>query len=182
MATTNLKEPKRAEKESEKEEIKAKVTKAEKYEKLCKLFAVAFIGFILIGIFLYTVEVWAFAIAVILFLISLALSAIFGVLSLEENYKEDEKEAKRKESLINKLNKTKFKEIKLEGTDSALINTFFNNTIKTIKAKIHPDNDELIIINFCFIDNLGNPYYKSIPFIREDLLEIIDDVIESDNN
>lgn len=173
----NNKEQKKAEKETEKEE-----KKEEKYKWLSELFTWVIwctiaIAIICGGLSVRELRLWV--IIGIVFIISICFKMPFWLLRLKEIVNVDEKEFERKESLIDKLNKDEFKEIKLEETGDVFFNAFLNNTIK---AKIHPDNDEIVIVEFYFIDNLGLSYSKSVPFSIEDLFESIDDVIENDNN
>lgn len=174
---------KRAEKKAKKEERKtkrAKMTKSEKYGDCLIFFALVSCVFLPICMYMSAVQLFKFAfIAFILFAISALLCVLFIFLGIKESNREEKKELDRKESLINKLNKTEFKEIKLEETEDRFFHAFLNNKIE---ARIHKDNEDIIDVRFWFKDDIGFEVHKVAPFSREDLIEAIDDVIGSDNN
>lgn len=154
-----------------KEELKQQ--KKEKYEKLFAKFITVALIFLIMSVGWLVVEASLYTlIPIILFAISALLAIKFFSLSWKEEFK-------MKKSLINKLDKIKFKEIKLKESENVFFNAFLGNT--TIEAKIHPDNDDIVTVRFCLDDDLGNPHVKSVPFSRNDLIEAINGVIESDN-
>lgn len=181
----NTKEQKKAERASR--------TLKEKYKYICKKFLFAssvslLLFFVFASIFSIIAEydylvsreqllfVSAMVIASsIILAVLITPTVIFAYKYMQECKKEEKKEHERKESLINQLNKKEFKEIKLEKTENRFFNAFLGNTIK---AKIHQDNDEIVILSFCFVDDLDKACWKSVPFSKDYLLETIDDVID----
>lgn len=179
---TNIEEQKKAEKKAKKEAKKAeraKMKKSEKYNECRYFFLYLGIGLGLISLILAFTEEGMLYITIIPLCISGLLEIVFLYLSLKERKREDKRELEIKESLINKLNKKEFKEIKLKKQNNKYFNAFLNNTIK---AKIHPDNDEIVILSFCFVDDLDKSCCKSVPFSREYLTNTIEDVIDIDSN
>lgn len=158
---------------------RAKMTKLEKYAYCVAFFGLSAIAFSIIISFIGEFFQEAAWIAFILLIISILLTLLFICLAYKEEKRKEKRELERKESLINELNKTEFKEIKLEETDDRFFHAFLNNKIE---ARIHKDNDDIIDVRFWFKDDIGFEVHKVAPFNRKDLIEAIEDVIDADRN
>ena len=116
MATTNLKEQKKAE--------RAKMTKLEKYAFCCTFFGATWILFWLTLAMVAVVLpefVWT---SFILIIISGLLTILFLCLSSKEAERERRAEVKRKESLIAKLNKKNSKKLSLKRVKTSFLMLF----------------------------------------------------------
>lgn len=76
-------------------------------------------------------------------------------------FKEYKKESDAKKDLMALLNTSYFKEIELKKQDNQFFNAFLSCKIK---AKIHPSNADIVILNFTIVDDNGNESEKTVPF------------------
>lgn len=175
---------KQQEGKAERKAERAKRTKKEKYTFCFLLFStltIVFLAAIMIialvkNDVLYQDEIEnVLCVLGVLTTIFFALTLWFGCLFDKEIKREEEREFKKKEALINSLSKNEFKKIKLEETENEYFNAFLGNT--TIEAKIHPDNKEIVIVKFYFVNDGIRSYSKEIPFSRECLTETINEVL-----
>lgn len=188
---TNTEEQKRAERKAEKEAKKAEKAKRTELQKLEDQFSVmkkvngviTGVGsvFLLISAFIIAttiIESSEIACGIILcFCIGALIDVIFLLIIKYKLDKEKDNVAKYE---VDKLNANEFKEIKLKEQGKYFSNVFGNNKIE---AKIYPENDEIVILKFCFVDDSNESHHKIIPFNKEYLTDTIEEVVDIvDNN
>ncbi len=188
---TNTEEQRRAERKAKKEAKKAEKAKRTELQKLEDQFSVMKkVDVVITGVGSAFLWVSAFIIAITIsksseiaygIILCFCIGALIDLIFLWIiKYKLDKEKDNVAKYEVDKLNANEFKEIKLKEQGKYFSNVFGNNKIE---AKIYPENDEIVILKFCFVDDSNESHHKIIPFNKEYLIDTIEEVVDIvDNN
>lgn len=167
-------------------EIEVQLSKQKKYESFFTImWSSAVAAFCIQLIVLAEMFVTKSDINVSAMLLAFILECIIAFTGLHMGYKTSVKINNLKEdiseALINQLNDIDFKEVKLKKSKNVILRTFLKNS--RIEAKFDKDNDTIVIIRLSFFDdsNKPNAVTKNYIFRREDVKNILQEVVEEKN-